>query len=89
MTNMSNYSLRLQSSTMEELKKLVVEEGTTINQFINIAVAEKLAALRTEEYFRKRAARANMADFWTILEKAGTEEPREGDELPQGLTQPV
>jgi len=82
MTSTSNYSLRLQSSTMEELKKLVTEEGTTINQFINVAVAEKLAALRTEEYFKDRAARANMTAFWQILEKAGTEEPRKGDELP-------
>ena len=52
------------------------------NQFIDIAVAEKLATLRTEEYFQERAARANMPVFWSILEKAGTEEPRKGDELP-------
>ena len=81
MTSMSNYSLRLQSSMMEELKKLVTAEGTSINQFINVAVAEKLAALRTEEYFKERAARADMNTFWKILEKAGTEEPRKGDEI--------
>ena len=48
MTTMSNDALRLQASMMEELKKVVAEEGTTINQFINVAVAEKLAALRTQ-----------------------------------------
>jgi hypothetical protein len=67
---------------MEELKRVAAAEGTTINQFINVAVAEKLSALRTADYFKKRAARADMAAFWDILEKAGTEEPREGDELP-------
>jgi hypothetical protein len=46
------------------------------------AVAEKLAALRTERYFRERATRADRADFLVILEKAGTEGVSEGDELP-------
>jgi hypothetical protein len=79
---MSNYALRLQASVMKELRQLVKEEGTTINQFINVAVAEKIAALRTADYFRQRAARADMDAFWAILEQAGTEPPRPGDELP-------
>lgn len=32
--------------------------------------------------FKERAAGADMAAFWAILEQAGTEAPREGDELP-------
>ncbi len=56
MTERTQYALRLQASTMEELKKVVAEEGTTINQFINVAVAEKLSALRTADYFKERAA---------------------------------
>jgi hypothetical protein len=79
---MSNYALRLQASVMKELRQLVKEEGTTINQFINVAVAEKIAALRTADYFRQRAARADMDAFWAILEQAGTEPPQPGDELP-------
>lgn len=82
MTQRTNYALRLQASLMEELKKVVAEEGTTINQFINVAVAEKLSALRTADYFRERAERSDVEAFWQILEKAGTEEPRPGDELP-------
>jgi len=82
MTNAKNYALRLQSSIMEELRKVVQEEGTTINQFINVAVAEKLAAIRTESYFKERAAKGDRAAFRRILDKAGTEEPRSGDELP-------
>lgn len=83
MANVSNYALRLQSSLLEALRKIAEEEGTTINQFINVAVAEKLSALKTEEYFRERAAKGDPADFMRILNKAkGTEPPREGDELP-------
>lgn len=79
---MSNYALRLQASLMEEVKKVAAGEGTSINQFINVAVAEKLATLRTVDYFKERAARADMEAFWQILESAGTEAPREGDDLP-------
>ena len=83
MTTVSNYALRLQSSLLNELRVVVEEEGTTLNQFINVAVAEKLAALRTERYFRERAARADAADFLAILGRAGTDVAIEGDELPE------
>lgn len=82
MATLSNYALRLQTSIMDELRTVVEEEDTTLNQFINVAVAEKLAALRTERYFQERAARANRADFMAILERAGTAALIEGDELP-------
>ena len=85
MGTVSNYALRLQASLMEELRSVVEEEGPTLNQFINVAVAEKLSALRTERYFQERMARANRADFLTILEKAGTDVVIEGDELPSGM----
>jgi hypothetical protein len=81
-TKVSNYALRLQASLLNELRKVAEQEGTTINQFINVAVAEKLAALRTEAYFQERAARADRKAFRRILDKAGTEAPRAGDELP-------
>ena len=82
MSTLSNYALRLQTSIMDELRTVVEEEDTTLNQFINVAVAEKLATLRTERYFQERAARANRADFMAILERAGTD-AIEGDELPR------
>lgn len=83
MTTTSNYALRLQKSLLDEVKRIAAAEGTTINQFINVAVAEKAAALRTEAYFRERVGRAELDSFDRILEKAGTEPPRPGDELPE------
>jgi len=82
MINVSNYALRLQTSLLNELRQVAKEEGTSINQFINVAVAEKLAALRTERYFRERMSRAQREDFLAILEKAGADIAIEGDELP-------
>ena len=52
----SNFALRLQPSLLEELRKAAELEGVALNQLINVAVAEKVSALRTEEYFRERVA---------------------------------
>ena len=82
MTTTSNYALRLQKSLLEEVKRIAADENTTINQFINVAVAEKAAALRTEAYFRERIERSDLAEFDPILAKAGTEPARQGDEMP-------
>lgn len=84
MATNGNYALRLPPSVMEELKQRAEEEKISANQFIVLAVVEKLTALRTRDYFTRRAARATPDEFERILAKAGTEPPRPGDELPEG-----
>ena len=46
-------------------------EGVALSQFINVAVAEKLSALRTEEYFLERAKRGSVAKAKRILARTG------------------
>jgi hypothetical protein len=79
----SNFALRLQPSLLDEARKLAEEEGVALNQFINVAVAEKLSALRTESYIAERAARAGVPKALRILKRAGVGRPPvKGDELP-------
>jgi hypothetical protein len=79
----SNFALRLQPSLLEELRKAAELEGVALNHLINVAVAEKVSALRTAEYFRERGHRASRAETLRILERAGKgNPPLEGDELP-------
>jgi hypothetical protein len=82
----SNFALRLQGSLLEEARKVAEQEGVALNQFINVAVAEKLSAIRTAAFFAERRARARpMSEIWAILDKAGRgNPPRPGDELPPG-----
>lgn len=78
----SNFALRLQPSLLEEARKLAEQEGVAVNQLINVAVAEKLSALRTEAYFRERAARADVTAAREVLARAGKGNPPvAGDEL--------
>jgi hypothetical protein len=50
----SNFALRLQPSLLAEARKVAEAEGVALNQPINVAVAEKLSALRTASYFVER-----------------------------------
>jgi hypothetical protein len=78
----SNVALRLQTSLLEEARRVSQTEGVALNQFINVAVAEKLSALRTEEYFRERAERGDVGRAKRILRRAGRGiPPVRGDEL--------
>lgn len=79
----SNFALRLQPSLLEETRKLAEQEGVAVNQLINVAVAEKLSALRTEAYFQERSARADLSEARAVLSRAGKgKPPMPGDELP-------
>jgi hypothetical protein len=78
----SNVALRLQTSLFEEAKRVAESEGVALNQLINVAVAEKISALRTEDYFRERAGRANITKAKRILKRAGRGNPPvAGDEI--------
>lgn len=79
----SNFALRLQPSLLEEVRRVAEAEGVALNQLINVAVAEKLSALRTEDYFKERTARGDVAKALEILNRAGVgNPPMKGDELP-------
>lgn len=78
----SNYALRLQIALKAEAERIAKQQGTTLNQFINVAVAEKLAALRTADYFRERGARGDIARTLAMLETIGNDDqPIDGDSL--------
>jgi hypothetical protein len=52
-----------------------------LNQLINVVAAEKLSALRTDDCFRERTARATIKKAKQILKRAGRgNPPARGDE---------
>ncbi len=76
---MTVLSLRLPESLHRKLAELAEQEGISINQLINSAIAEKMAALLTEEYLSERAKRGSRRKFASALSKAPDAEPRETD----------
>ena len=78
----SNFSLRLAPSLFEETRKVARMDGIAINQFITLAVTEKITTLRTEAYFQERAAHADVPKALRLLKRAGEKNsPMPGDEM--------
>ena len=79
---MTALSLRLPESLHRKLTEVAAREGISVNQLINSAVAEKMAALLTEEYLEERARRGNRRKFRAALAKVADIEPEENDRIP-------
>jgi hypothetical protein len=58
------------------------QEGVSINQFILLAVAEKMATIDTKNYLQQRAQRGNREKLLAVLAKAPDVEPEDADRLP-------
>lgn len=56
---MSNYALRLPESLKQAAKRIAAADDTTMNQFFVVAIAEKISAMETAQFFEKRAAQAS------------------------------
>jgi hypothetical protein len=82
MSETKTYPLRLPRSLKKAVEQQSREDGTSINQFVATAVAEKLSALQTAEFFTSRKARADFQAFDKLMRRRGGKRPRAGDELP-------
>jgi hypothetical protein len=79
---MTTISLRIPRSLHEMVRELVKREGISINQFVTLALAEKVSALATESYLEERAKRGNQQKFLAAMSKVpDIEPPDERDRL--------
>lgn len=72
---MSTLSVRLPKSMYEQLKDVASAEGISMNQFIMLAVGEKMATLTALEYLEERGKRGSHEKLLAILAKAPDVEP--------------
>jgi hypothetical protein len=56
---MSNYALRLPESLKLASKRLAAADDTTMNQFFVVAIAEKISAMETADFFERRGSKAS------------------------------
>ncbi len=78
---MKTISLRLPDYLHRTLRDVARREGISINQFVMLAVAEKLAALATEEVLEARARRGSRERFEAALAKVPDVPPAPEDRL--------
>jgi hypothetical protein len=78
----ASYPLKLPASLKNAAQRLAKEDGVSLNQWICVAVAQKIGAVETAaEFFKRRAGDAKPGDMLHYLRNAKREPVPEGDEL--------
>lgn len=77
---MSTFALRLPDSLYAHARKLAEQDQASLNQFITVAVAEKVSALNAAAFFAERAGAAKPGDLADFLAMVPDRSPLEGDE---------
>lgn len=76
------YPLKLPMSVKKAAQKLAKEDGVSLNQWIAVAVAEKIGVVETaSDFLRKRAGSATGKGLKSFLKKAPANPPETGDEV--------
>jgi hypothetical protein len=85
-TVVNKFPLRLMPSVRKRAEEFSRMEGVSLNQFINVAVAERLVHLQHEAWLmsRPKPTRANVARALAVLNRPTGNPPDAGDELPKG-----
>ena len=74
----NNFALRLPDSLYSGLKKAAAADNVAMNQYLTIALAEKLSARATAAaFFAARSGNGNVRRALKILEKSGSDIPEE------------
>lgn len=68
-------------SLEEQVKTLAEREGISVDEFISIALAEKVATLETATYLSERAKRGSRERLLEILAKAPDIAPNTKDSI--------
>ena len=75
----NTFPLRLPTSLKDAVAEVSREDNTSINQFVVVAVAEKLSAMKTAEFFAERRRRADPEAAIAILSRDGGQAPEPED----------
>ena len=69
----STYLLRMPATLKEAVADISKADGTSINQFVTTAIAEKIAA--TAEFFTERGTEADIKSARRLLRRDGGQPP--------------
>jgi hypothetical protein len=76
------YPLKLPISMKTAAERLAKEDGVSLNQWISVAIAQKIGAVETAaDFLKKRAGTAHTNQLLPFLKNARKEQPPIGDEV--------
>lgn len=78
----ASYPLKLPASVKAAAARLAKEDGVSLNQWIAVAIAQKIGVVETaSDFLKRRAGKARPEDMLPFLNKAKRETPPIGDEI--------
>jgi hypothetical protein len=76
----ASYPLKLPASLKNAAQRLAKQDGVSLNQWISVAVAQKIGAVETAaDFFKRRAGHAKPEDMLSYLREAKDESVTEDD----------
>jgi hypothetical protein len=79
------YPLKISTSLRKAATRLAKEDGVSLNHWINMAIAQKIGATETAEYYRRQSGEPQRDDLRIILDKIPDCPPEPGDEIPEDV----
>jgi len=78
----STYPLKLPTSIKRAAQRLAKEDGVSLNQWIAVAVAQKVGVVETAaEFFRKRSEGGSLQGLRETLDRVPANPPDEFDRI--------
>ncbi len=78
---MTQLNISIPDSIYKSVQALATQEEISIDQFVALALGEKMSALMTEDYLLQRAIRGQRDKFLAVLAAAPDVDPIEDDWL--------
>jgi len=80
--NKASYPLKLPISIKAAAARLAKEDGVSLNQWISVAIAQKIGAVEAAaEFLKERAGTTKPGDMLPFLKRAADDAPPLGDEI--------
>jgi hypothetical protein len=78
----TTYPLKLPASIKNAAQRLAKEDGVSLNQWISVAVAQKIGVVETSaSFFERRSKEATGKTLKRLLHRAPDQRPDAGDEI--------
>lgn len=81
-TSRASYPLKLPASVKDAAARLAREDGVSLNQWIAVAIAQKIGMVEmASDFLKRRAGKAKPTDMLAFLDRTKPEAPTLSDEL--------
>lgn len=78
----ASYPLKLPASVKAAAARLAKQDGVSLNQWISVAIAQKIGVVETAaDFLMRRAGKTRPEDILPFLDRAKREAPPLGDEI--------